>query len=244
MAKAFSTYLAPKLPDLVVVAGDIGIYSVDRDIQIASTVGILSKIKKACKHTPMFYIFGNWDFPFSRQNTGEATCIDGKVKNFRGFSFVGFGGSNYTPAMSPNEWKEEAAYPTLKSLLSQSKQPTILVSHSPPKSSGVDTAISNPCAGSSSVRRVILESNPILCVCGHIHESPGCVILENTVVINPGALDGYASRSSDHLTAEINIEENLRITTENLLFEDEKRILLCRRNINPIKRLRGENERR
>lgn len=84
-------------------------------------------------------------------------------------------------------------------------RPAIFVLHSPPYRSTLDDApqvrndltvvtdggqvVMTP-VGSTAVRRVIEEFQPLLALHGHIHESRGAVRIGRTLCINPGSAYG------------------------------------------------------
>ena len=70
----------------------------------------------------------------------------------------------------------------------------ILVSHTPPLDTSCDRLRDGRHVGSSAVREFIMEHQPDICLCGHIHESRSEDKLGKTVIVNPGRLDdgGYA----------------------------------------------------
>ncbi len=68
----------------------------------------------------------------------------------------------------------------------------VLVSHTPPVNTEVDQTESGTHAGSSAVREWVEKANPLLVICGHIHEARGTDNINGTSIVNPGpARDGY-----------------------------------------------------
>ena len=93
------------------------------------------------------------------------------------------GGIPITPFGS---WSYDFTEEQATELLADCPDDTVLISHSPPKNI-LDRSSSGLHLGSEVVRKVIMEKNPRLVVCGHIHESSGRIEnYENTVVINAG----------------------------------------------------------
>lgn len=112
--------------------------------------------------------------------------------------------SNPTPWNSPRELSEDQLYDLLKRLASQLEQPerAIFNIHVPPYDSQLDTACeldetlrpvmsgSQPHlipVGSTAVRQIIEEYQPLVSLHGHIHESRGVAKIGRTVAINPGS---------------------------------------------------------
>jgi Icc-related predicted phosphoesterase len=136
----------------------------------------------------------------------EAICIHDDVIEHGNIVMYGFGGSNPTPFNTPGEMDEDTLYDSIKSVLDSKdiesiKTPSehfpygkisILVTHAPPKDTRADKISDGAHVGSESVRRIIEEYQPRLNICGHIHEARAFDMLDETIVINPGALsDGY-----------------------------------------------------
>ena len=68
---------------------------------------------------------------------------------------------------------------------------TILVMHSPPFGTRLDGVQGGRSAGSRSLKAFILENQPLLALCGHIHEAPELSgsyvdLLGETICVNPG----------------------------------------------------------
>jgi Icc-related predicted phosphoesterase len=62
----------------------------------------------------------------------------------------------------------------------------ILVTHQPPYQTTTDKAMKLVHTGSRAIREFIERTQPVLCLCGHIHESAGTDRIGNTLIINPG----------------------------------------------------------
>lgn len=117
---------------------------------------------------------------------------------------VSMGWSSPTPWSTPRELPEEEFLDRLSGLMSGVRDPrkTVMMTHVPPYDSGLDTApildenlrptvsagdvLRGP-VGSTAVRRVIEERQPLLSVHGHIHESGGERKLGATISVNPGS---------------------------------------------------------
>lgn len=117
---------------------------------------------------------------------------------------VSLGYSNRTPWKTPRELDEDEIYARLKRLVDQLEDPgrAILNVHVPPYESSLDTAFEvdeelryvtkggrphEIAAGSPAVRQIIEETQPLLSLHGHIHESKGVTNIGRTVAINPGS---------------------------------------------------------
>jgi Icc-related predicted phosphoesterase len=131
--------------------------------------------------------------------------VDGKVVDIPGgLQLLSYGWSNPTPWHTPREVSEEELYRRLDELAEQVRDPrrAVFMIHVPPHDSGLDTApildenlrptvsagdvLRGP-VGSTAVRRVIEERQPLLSIHGHIHESGGERKIGATVCVNPGS---------------------------------------------------------
>jgi Icc-related predicted phosphoesterase len=130
---------------------------------------------------------------------------DGKVLDMPGdLQLLASGWSNYTPWQTPREESEDELYERLDALAQQVRDPrrAVFMIHVPPHDSGLDTApildenlrptisagdvLRGP-VGSSAVRRLIENYQPVLAIHGHIHESGGERWIGSTLCINPGS---------------------------------------------------------
>jgi Icc-related predicted phosphoesterase len=159
--------------------------------------------------TPLYLIPGN-DDDFSideiLNRPGYAPVnADGKVLDIPGdLQLLACGWSNHTPWQTPREETEDELYARLEALARQVRDPrrAIFMIHVPPHDSGLDTAplldetlrptisagdvLRGP-VGSTAVRRIIEDFEPVLAIHGHIHESGGERQIGRTLCINPGS---------------------------------------------------------
>jgi Icc-related predicted phosphoesterase len=130
---------------------------------------------------------------------------DGKVLEIPGdLQLLASGWSNHTPWQTPREETEDELYARLERLAEQVRDPrkAVFMIHVPPHDSGLDIAplldenlrptvsagdvLRGP-VGSTAVRRLIENYQPLLAVHGHIHESGGERKIGATLCINPGS---------------------------------------------------------
>ena len=78
--------------------------------------------------------------------------------------------------------------------LARTYRHVVLSVHTPPHDTLCDIVGDGIHVGSSAVRDFILDAQPDVCLCGHIHESRAVDRLGRTVLVNPGAFatGGYA----------------------------------------------------
>ncbi len=110
-------------------------------------------------------------------------------------AIFGVGASVFTPFGTPSEFPEAHFTAWLDETWKHARkwQKTVLISHNPPKDTLCDHIGNNVHVGSVAVRDFILEHQPDICICGHIHESKAMDRLGRTIVVNPGnlAAGGY-----------------------------------------------------
>jgi len=120
---------------------------------------------------------------------------------------VNLGWSNPTPWKCPRDHTEEELEAMMEKLVSSvsDKENCVFNVHVPPINCGLDTvpklddSVYPPKpvidkgqavmigAGSTSVRRAIEKYQPLVDLCGHIHESRGTTRIGRTLVLNPGS---------------------------------------------------------
>lgn len=112
---------------------------------------------------------------------------------------MGLGGSNPTPFGTPGEFQEaeladflEVGLVEARLLKRSDTDRLVLVSHCPPYNTRCDRLADGGHAGSRAVRDFIERIQPVLCLCGHIHESADTDYLGRTRIMNLGAFQDGA----------------------------------------------------
>jgi Icc-related predicted phosphoesterase len=169
----------------------------------------LATERLADTEVPLYLIPGN-DDSFSidaildREDYAPVNA-DGRVLDIPGgLQLLSYGWSNETPWKTPREVPEEELHARLDGLADQVRDPrqAVFMIHVPPYDSGLDTApildenlrptisagdvLRGP-VGSTAVRQVIEERQPLLSVHGHVHEAGGERRIGATVCVNPGS---------------------------------------------------------
>lgn len=170
--------------DAIIVCGDVTHFGSLKDAET-----ILAPL--TALELPVLYVPGNCDpFQLAETQIAGAVNLHRKCQRLGDVSFIGLGGS---PASSYYSWFE-LSETQIRNMLEQSwnKCPAnpwfIIVSHAPPRGTSVDLASSRVHAGSVSLRAFIEERKPSVVFCGHIHEARGIDHLDDTLVVNPGAV--------------------------------------------------------
>ncbi|MGI9536212.1 MAG: metallophosphoesterase [Desulfocapsaceae bacterium] len=184
--------------DLLVLNGDLTNFGRAAEAEIV--------LEDACAVSPCVLAqFGNLDRPEVNdylEAAGLNLHKQAKLINDQ-ICLIRAGGSNSTPFSTPSEFSEEqllefaeTGYDQARKLLApptavaKNKIPLILVSHTPPIDTIVDRLHNGTSVGSQAIRKFIEDSQPDLCVCGHIHEAAGAELIGRTTIYNPGALSG------------------------------------------------------
>jgi Icc-related predicted phosphoesterase len=157
--------------------------------------------------TRAYVIPGNddpWEVDAVLASGTSVVACDERVEEVGPHEMASFGYSNRTPWHTPRELDEEEIYARLKRLVDQLEEPerAILNVHVPPYGSSLDTAFEvgedlhyvmkggrphEVSTGSPAVLQIIEETQPLLSLHGHIHESKGVTKIGRTVAINPGS---------------------------------------------------------
>jgi uncharacterized protein len=156
---------------------------------------------------PALMMPGNDDEPEVKQILAQGDWItdaEDRLVHLEGYQVISFGWATTTPWHSPREITEEELGIRLKALAAQldPNEPAIFNFHDPPARSGLDMAYKMTSdlkvemaggqamlapVGSTSVRDLIEQVQPVLSLHGHIHESRASRKIGSTVAINPGS---------------------------------------------------------
>jgi Icc-related predicted phosphoesterase len=151
--------------DVVVAAGDYGI----RGERSVETLAGMTDID-----CPIVLVSGNHDplaeiqeFCKERENWH---LLHGSAVEISGVVFLGVGGE--IPKRGQADWNETLSEQQAAELLMVSKKCSVLVSHTPPLGYA-DTQRDGSHEGSEAILEAIIDKEPVLCLCGHIHHSWG-----------------------------------------------------------------------
>lgn len=156
---------------------------------------------------PVVWMLGNDDPPQLGELLGDAPWgehSEGRVVEFDGHELVSWGYSNITPWHSYREMTEAQLRAAIEPMCAILREPSraIFNLHVPPHDTGLDEApvldeqlrvqtsvgqVRFAPVGSSAVRELIEEVQPLLGLHGHIHESAGFRRLGRTLAVNPGS---------------------------------------------------------
>lgn len=120
--------------------------------------------------------------------------LHGKCGQLDNITFVGLGGSNLTPFNTPFELTEAEIQEELAALTCTIGTNWILVTHAPPYGTKLDQIAEGTHVGSKSIRKFIEQKQPLVALCGHVHEARNTDKLGQTLMVNPGQISkGYAA---------------------------------------------------
>lgn len=156
---------------------------------------------------PCLVMPGNDDPPWVRRLLDQAGWLqqaEERIVQFGPYQVLSLGYSTPTPWDSPREITEDQMRGKLRLLAGQldPAQPVIFNLHNPPFGTSTDRAfklgddmriktaggepVQEP-VGSHAIRETIEEIQPVVALCGHIHESRATSKLGRTLVVNPGS---------------------------------------------------------
>ncbi len=155
----------------------------------------------------IYFAPGNDDDPAVDDAFGGSTVFvncEQRVVEIDGLQMASSGWSNRTPWATPRECDEPELEERLRAVVAGIEDPNraIFNFHVPPHGTALDlcpeidedfrvvTVMGNPVqmhAGSTAVRTLIEEFQPLVSVHGHIHESRNAVKLGRTWAVNPGS---------------------------------------------------------
>lgn len=160
-------------PDLVVVAGDLTSYRAAPFV-----VQHLADLP-----VPVFAIRGNTDRKLVEQQIRRSPGISSGYlppTPHMPFGIVGLNGTLPIPFRSRIALKETRILRTISPLVNLA---SILVVHTPPWGI-LDEVMGKFHAGSKNLLSFILHKEPLMILCGHIHERPGVKQLGKTTIVN------------------------------------------------------------
>lgn len=158
-------------PDIIISAGDLlNFWKYSQEIR-----NLLEKFNKT-----VLLIHGNHEYPklINRLCDKNIVNIHKKIFNFKNFKIVGYGGGGF----GHKDKNMEIFIDKIKSKLKN----WIFVTHAPPLNTKLDL-VNNYHVGSISIRIIIEKFNPLLDICGHLHENFNINDkIKKTRIINPG----------------------------------------------------------
>ncbi len=178
--------------DVVVMSGDAAPYGAPR-----GAVKVLRKISELVSPRLLIAVPGNMDDPSAYEelqgSNGNIRIVHGRSISVGDIVLVGVGGSPPTPFRTVFEMSEDEIARILEQAIhGVNSTNVVLISHAPPYKTKCDKVVTGLHVGSKAVRSFIEQKKPILCICGHIHESRAVDRIGSTIIVNPGpAMRGF-----------------------------------------------------
>lgn len=188
--------------DCLVLIGDLTNFG-----PASLSTSMLERVKSA--GIPTFAVPGNCDPKEILQVLEKyGVNLHSKCKQLDNITFVGLGGSNLTPFNTPFELTEAEIQEELAALTCTTGNNWVLVTHAPPHGTKLDQIPEGTHVGSKSIRKFIEQKQPLLALCGHVHEARNTEKLGRTLMVNPGPISkGYAAEitvdKSDEIQAKL-----------------------------------------
>ena len=145
-------------------------------------------LEKLTRYNPVIYAqIGNMDRAevtdwLAKQGWNTHLCVRELAP---GVALMGLGGSTFTPFGTPSEFPESRFADWLEHMWREARtyRHVVLSVHTPPHDTLCDIVGDGIHVGSSAVRDFILDAQPDVCLCGHIHESRAVDRLGRTVLV-------------------------------------------------------------
>lgn len=171
--------------DLIVFCGD---FTNEGSLKIAE------KIIEGLSFAPLLAVPGNQDSKeIIELLESKGISIHKKTVDFQSYSFIGIGGGKPVHTFYRVNVGELEAEKFFKNNYPETKNPVIVVSHTPSSGTGLELAGNGSRLGLQALRAVIEARQPLLLLHGHVHESAGEEMIGKTLCINTGAvMDGKA----------------------------------------------------
>lgn len=160
-------------PDALVIAGDITNYS--------NSAAVIEQFNNM--PVPVLAIRGNTDLPGVDRlldHFPNTTSLHLKKHKIRDIDFVGVSGTIPVPFSSLISIREKKIMNALSARINEN---SVLVAHPPPRGI-LDEAFGRFHAGCRRLHQLVLQHQPKLLLCGHIHEAPGVASIGKTQVVN------------------------------------------------------------
>jgi Icc-related predicted phosphoesterase len=165
--------------DIVVGAGDFGQmrHGIETTFQVLRTIDRPAVLVAGNAESNIELAEAAAAWPTAHVLHGSAVTIDGMC-------FFGLGGA--VPVTPFGSWSVDLTEEAATKLLAACPDRCVLVTHAPPQGA-VDVTSGGQNLGSTAIRDVVRKRQPVLVVCGHIHDCAGQVAyVDSTPVVNAG----------------------------------------------------------
>lgn len=162
-----------KEANIIIGAGDYSVFGKN----LKHIVERIDRIGKPC-----YLIHGNHEsieeMEKALKNCKNTEFIHSREVKFKDYKLIGWGGGGFEHV--DKEFKKFAEGKEIN-------QKTIMLFHGPPLGTKLDEVDKDIHTGNKSYREIIEEKQPLLVICGHIHQTAGEIDkIKKTTLINPG----------------------------------------------------------
>ncbi|PLS19622.1 hypothetical protein CVD28_04175 [Bacillus sp. M6-12] len=175
--------------DVLILPGDLYpkpdnvTFETYKAIQEGSASDISALLKELS--IPIYYVLGNDDWVDTGILCGEN--LHGRIVEYQGIHFTGFEYVKNSPFHTNRELSEDNLKKKFKEQVQRldlnNKEPLIIVGHTP-LFEKQDKVMGGKCVGSRKLRMEVEKLNPLIYLCGHIHEAFGENQLNDTYIFN------------------------------------------------------------
>ncbi|MDO8646892.1 MAG: metallophosphoesterase [Candidatus Diapherotrites archaeon] len=170
--------------ELVLITGD---FTNEGTLKFAEKT--ISIIEKAFPKARILAIPGNQDSKeIIEFLESKGASLHKKAVEFNGFEFIGIGGGKPVNTFYRINAGELEAKKFFKENYPASGKPVIVLTHTPPSGASIGKTATGIDLGLKALRETIEEKQPLLVICGHVHEAFGEDFIGKTLCINVGPL--------------------------------------------------------
>lgn len=183
--------LSKRKYDLVAYLGDFSERPGDAEANIADAGHMIGELSNGLPEgAKLVSLIGNCDtgklHGFIKE---KGISLHGNMFLAKKTAVIGWGGSHPTPFNTPSEFSEEVIERSLDRLFSEAAKKgaerVVLLTHEPPVRTNGDKLPFGH-VGSEAIRRIIEKYQPVINLCGHIHEAKSVDHIGKTKVVNVG----------------------------------------------------------
>ncbi len=172
--------------DAIILAGDV-----TNGTKVVSRIDAF--VQKLAYLGEFYFFQGNSDYPALVEQpllNKNAKVLHQKAILVGEYEIIGSGGAT-TGLINYSAFTEAQFERNLRDVYASARaspEYQILVTHDPPYNTALDLNLRHEHVGSRSVRNLIEEKQPLLALCGHIHEARGIEKIKKTTCVNAGSV--------------------------------------------------------
>ncbi|MCC7552671.1 metallophosphoesterase family protein [Candidatus Micrarchaeota archaeon] len=174
LLEIINMHLKNNIYDMIILSGDITNFGPESYVK---------DLLNTLKNQKVFAVLGNCD-PIEIKTLLKNKNVEGKCKKFDKYNILGIGGAvryNTTFTKQPGAKTEDEFEKEISKL--DINENTIFISHSPPFQI-LDNTNEGFNVGSKALKKMIETKQPLLFICGHVHEECNFKKIRNTTIVN------------------------------------------------------------